>query len=294
MTTSDLTLLVSRQAAIRSVGLQTEVDRAAARELFTSACGEGWTAKTGWADYCAGADPTSRLHGVQVRLFMSYRRCFSYHNNANPTQHLPNRLAAVRQGQVLEQAADAEQQHHRCSPATPHLPPPAAHRNVSSSLLWAGPLPESMGLLFKLTQIVLNNNKISGPLPLPLCRLAGLSILFLQENRLSGSIPQEVCLLSSLVMLRLDGNKLTGPIPPELCRITHLKRISLSHNKLTGPVPQHLHMLKELQEFVANDNMLTGPLPVRADHAHRHISLYMSLHCASSCNLRHLCSPLRH
>ena len=128
-----------------------------------------------------------------------------------------------------------------------------------------GPLSESVGLAYRLSQLVLNNNQISGPLPVSLFRLPSLSVLLLHDNKISGGIPSEIFLLSSLTVLRLDGNKLTGCIPAELCRLKELKRMSVARNQLRGSLPENLHALTGLQEFIANDNQLSGPVPVRYD-----------------------------
>lgn len=81
-------------------------------------------------------------------------------------------------------------------------------------------------------------NRLSGPIPASLGNLYRLTVLELNYNDLSGPIPAELGKLSRLVNLNLDGNRLTGPLPPELTRVGSAAFpyiLNLRGNMLTSP-----------------------------------------------------------
>ena len=59
-----------------------------------------------------------------------------------------------------------------------------------------------------------------GQWPPELGNLLELTELFLNDNRLSGEIPRELGNLTQLIRLDLWDNELTGPIPLELGNLT--------------------------------------------------------------------------
>ena len=72
--------------------------------------------------------------------------------------------------------------------------------------------------------------------------------LSLQENRLTGELPAELGDLSELTNLRLWSNELGGEIPPELARLTDLEQFAVGGNRLYGTVPEWLADFRNLHE----------------------------------------------
>ena len=85
--------------------------------------------------------------------------------------------------------------------------------------------------------------------------------LFLQENRLTGELPAELGDLSELRILGLWSNELTGEIPPELARLTDLEQFAVGGNRLHGTVPEWLADFRNLEELHLPTNRFTGQLP---------------------------------
>ena len=75
----------------------------------------------------------------------------------------------------------------------------------------------------RVSQILLNSNRLSGSIPTELGNLTGLEDLRLHNNKLSGTIPTELGQLSSLTSLSLGDNQLSGSIPTELGNLTDLQ-----------------------------------------------------------------------
>ena len=78
-----------------------------------------------------------------------------------------------------------------------------------------GQVPEELGNLTNLTQLVLANNQLSGPLPDSLGQLQNLGHLRLRDNQLTGQIPRSLSALN-IEYLGLSGNSFTGCLPTGL------------------------------------------------------------------------------
>jgi hypothetical protein len=89
-----------------------------------------------------------------------------------------------------------------------------------------GGVPPSLSRLANLEVLCLNHNRLSGALSESLFGGPGLrflSQLQLQENRLTGRIPDTLCTLRHLEHLNLGGNLLSGPIPAAVGRLANLR-----------------------------------------------------------------------
>ena len=86
-----------------------------------------------------------------------------------------------------------------------------------------GVIPEEIGTLWKLGQLLLFDNNIGGAIPWgALTKLQSLHTLYLDRNRLTGNIPNSIGQLSSLKNLDLSGNKLSSSLPNALGNLLDL------------------------------------------------------------------------
>ncbi|KAK9928622.1 hypothetical protein M0R45_025746 [Rubus argutus] len=160
-----------------------------------------------------------------------------------------------------------------------------------------GPLPEEIGSLKKLFNIILVGCSFSGLIPPSIGSLQELVFLSLNSNRFNGKIPSSIGNLSKLYWLDLADNNLEGPIPvsnggePGLDMLSHCKHfhlgmnelsgqippklfssnMSLIHvlferNKLSGSIPSSLGFVKSLEVVRFDSNMLSGSIPVNLNN----------------------------
>ena len=125
----------------------------------------------------------------------------------------------------------------------------------------SGPLPAQLGNLTRVNEISLPLNGLAGTLPTSLSALTLLTTLNLSDNQLTGVIPTQMGSLAALQTLNLADNLLSGPIPQELVGLAGLQVLNLGANDLTGPVPPWLSGLTNLRELVLTDNLLSGTIP---------------------------------
>ncbi|KAH7667743.1 Non-specific serine/threonine protein kinase protein [Dioscorea alata] len=110
-----------------------------------------------------------------------------------------------------------------------------------------GILPDWLGDLRNLTNLVLSGNQFSGSIPESLGRLSRLKFLDLSNNDLSGTIPVSIGRLSRLQFLDLSNNDLNGIIPVSIGRLSSLQTLILEHNQLNGVIPESLGQLSKLE-----------------------------------------------
>ena len=115
--------------------------------------------------------------------------------------------------------------------------------------------------LTNLSNLSLNDNRLTGPIPPELGALTNLGFVYLQSNALSGPIPPELGSLTGLYNLWLQDNALTGPIPPEMGNLTSLSQMWLSGNQLSGTIPAELTGLTRLRLLLLFGNPLVGCVP---------------------------------
>jgi hypothetical protein len=149
-----------------------------------------------------------------------------------------------------------------------------------------GTLPESMGLLVGLEELVLAENSLTGTLPPTLTNLTAMRKVYLHYNGLSGEVPS-IAGMQQLHFLHLGGqgaggltgglgwlgelpaleevllwdNGLEGPFPETMRNLSALGRVEIARNPLNCAFPEWLGELGGLTELSAYDNGLTGTLP---------------------------------
>ncbi|CAM9844456.1 unnamed protein product, partial [Scytosiphon promiscuus] len=137
----------------------------------------------------------------------------------------------------------------------------SAGRFVWTSVHMSGTIPEELGGLSSLKELMLHDCGLSGALPAALWRLGALEKLVLTFMDLTGTIPEELDGLSSLKELRLSNSGLSGTIPPEVGQLSAVEYLTLHGNNLTGALPPELGRLGALKILNVSKNNLTGALP---------------------------------
>ncbi|EEF42998.1 leucine-rich repeat receptor protein kinase HPCA1 [Ricinus communis] len=133
---------------------------------------------------------------------------------------------------------------------------------------FSGPIPNSIGSLQQLVFLSLNSNGFSGGIPPSIGNLAKLYWLDLADNKLEGRIPVSTGTTPGLNMLvntkhfHFGKNRLGGTIPPELFRSDMtLLHVLFESNNFTGSIPSTLGLVQSLEIVRFDRNSLTGPVP---------------------------------
>ena len=113
----------------------------------------------------------------------------------------------------------------------------------------------------RVTELSLENQRVSGALPAVIGDLGGLKVLDLSGNRLWGALPREVGNLSVLEVLDLSGNSLSGALPGEVGGLSVLTNLDLSSNNLSGGLPAGLGRLGKLERLDLSGNGFSGRIP---------------------------------
>ncbi len=124
-----------------------------------------------------------------------------------------------------------------------------------------GNLPEEIGNLTKLENLVLYGNHIENPLPVSLKNLTSLWEVVLNGNELTGTFPLDLCDMTTLTHINLQHNQLSGSIPAEIGKLTNLIDLHLSYNQFDGNLPVELGSLTKLDGLFLSGNQLSGAIP---------------------------------
>ncbi|KAM0040189.1 putative non-specific serine/threonine protein kinase [Helianthus debilis subsp. tardiflorus] len=117
----------------------------------------------------------------------------------------------------------------------------------------SGPIPEEIGDISTLEELVLENNLLGGPLPQNLGRLTRLRRFLVSANKFTGSIPESFGNLTNLEDFRIDGSSLSGRIPDLIGNWTNLTRLDLQGTSMEGPIPSTISLLTKLKEMRITD-----------------------------------------
>ncbi|PKI74947.1 probable leucine-rich repeat receptor-like protein kinase At5g49770 [Punica granatum] len=133
---------------------------------------------------------------------------------------------------------------------------------------FTGIIPDTIGSLQELVFLSLNSNSFSGPIPPSIGNLTKLYWLDLADNQLTGTIPVSNGSTSGLDMLlhtkhfHFGQNQLSGTIPPEIFSSgMKLIHVLFDNNQLTGSLPSTLGLVQPLEVVRFDRNSLSGPLP---------------------------------
>ncbi len=124
-----------------------------------------------------------------------------------------------------------------------------------------GEIPEEVGNLASLRVLSIYGNRLSGPIPESLGNLGNLEKLELTFNTLSGSIPTTIGNMSSLQHLTIVNNQISGAIPAQLGQLKNIEALALDGNNLSGEIPVELGNLRSLTSLGLGNNQLDGTIP---------------------------------
>ena len=125
-----------------------------------------------------------------------------------------------------------------------------------------GTIPSEIFKLSALSgRLDLSYNRLTGTIPEPIGSLTDLNELLLQYNRLDGTIPDGILALTSLTSINLGTNLLIGSIPGNIGSLSLLLHLRLNDNLLTGSIPSSIGMLRRLHKLQLQQNRLTGGIP---------------------------------
>ncbi|KAH9319485.1 hypothetical protein KI387_021254 [Taxus chinensis] len=125
----------------------------------------------------------------------------------------------------------------------------------------SGEMPASLGICITLEKVDLSYNKLIGNIPPDLTGLQNLQFYFnLSSNLLQGSILE----LSKMVMVQATDvslNHFLGEILGALSNCTNLQYLNLSWSAFEGSIPTSFTSLKNLQDIDLSRNNLSGTIP---------------------------------
>ncbi|XP_016580252.2 probable LRR receptor-like serine/threonine-protein kinase At3g47570 [Capsicum annuum] len=147
---------------------------------------------------------------------------------------------------------------------------PISAGNLSGSLIKfyasgckiKGRIPNEVGNLSNVIDLVLGENDLIGSIPTSTQNLRNLQRLYLNKNKFTGSIGDNLCKLQYLGVIDLTKNQLSGSLPDCLGNITSLREIHLGYNKLSSNIPASIGNLKDLIKLDLSPNNMVGPLPL--------------------------------
>ncbi|KAI7756964.1 hypothetical protein M8C21_033432 [Ambrosia artemisiifolia] len=117
----------------------------------------------------------------------------------------------------------------------------------------SGPIPEEIGDISTLEELVLEDNLLGGTLPQNLGRLSRLRRFIASANNFTGTIPESYARLTNLEDFRIDGSSLSGRIPDFIGNWTNLTRLDLQGTSMEGPIPLSISLLTKLKELRISD-----------------------------------------
>ncbi|KAD3066750.1 hypothetical protein R6Q59_019037 [Mikania micrantha] len=136
---------------------------------------------------------------------------------------------------------------------------PSGFRHLRVSILSllgnriSGPIPEEIGEISTLEELVVEDNLLEGPLPQNLGRLFRLRRFLASANNFTGAIPESYGNLTNLEDFRIDGSSLSGRIPDFIGNWTNLTRLDLQGTSMEGPLPSKISRLTKLTELRITD-----------------------------------------
>ncbi|XP_011069371.1 receptor-like protein 12 [Sesamum indicum] len=175
----------------------------------------------------------------------------------NLTSEVPRFLASFRDLQVLNLAST---QLYGNFPRQVFLLPRLQTIDLSKNPLLTGELPEFPSHS-SLRLVSLYQTNFQGKLPDSIGNLKFMTNLLLYTCNFSGLIPSSFANLTSVTEIDISYNKFSGSIPPfRDSGVPKLADLRLSFNLLTGTIDPLIFTLPSLKVLYLNDNHLSGKL----------------------------------
>ncbi|KAH1242034.1 hypothetical protein AAZX31_07G138800 [Glycine max] len=155
-----------------------------------------------------------------------------------------------------------------------------------------GTLPKNLGVLYRLTRLSFEHNRLGtgktddlsfldslvnctalqvlrlgvnnfgGVLPKSIANFSSqLHTFALNSNRIHGNIPAGIGNLANLALIGLEGNELTSGVPDALGRLQNLQLLYLNVNKFSGRIPSSLGNLSLITKLFLEENNFEGSIP---------------------------------
>ncbi|GAY51525.1 hypothetical protein CUMW_134820 [Citrus unshiu] len=119
-------------------------------------------------------------------------------------------------------------------------------------------IPNEIGNLKNLADLVLALNNLIGPIPTTIFNISTIIIINLVGNQLSGHLPSTMGhSLPNIQFLLLWANRLTGTIPNSITNASKLIGLDLNSNSLSGQIPNTFGNLRHLSTLNIRANHLT-------------------------------------
>ncbi|CAL5405969.1 unnamed protein product [Camellia sinensis] len=119
-----------------------------------------------------------------------------------------------------------------------------------------GEIPEEIGDIATLTDLVLQQNQLNGTLPEKLgnlSRLRRLSFFLLTILWEQFQFPNTFSNLKNLTDFRIDGSVLSGKIPDLIGNWTKIDLLHMQGTSMDGPIPSTISQLKDITELRISD-----------------------------------------
>ena len=114
----------------------------------------------------------------------------------------------------------------------------------------------------RVTQIDLENDRLSGTLPVSFGNLTGLQYLNIANNQLSGSLPSSLGNLVNLTELDIYSNLFSGSLPSSLGNLKKVQYFEIGFNGFTGTIPASFGKLSSVLDLGLGFTHLSGAIPV--------------------------------
>ena len=125
-------------------------------------------------------------------------------------------------------------------------------------------LPESLGQLTNLKELIISNNNNLTKLPESLGGLTNLTHLIISRNYNLSSLPESLGQLTNLIKLVISNNNSLSVLPESLgssTNLTNLTILDISNNNSLTKLPESLENLTNLTDLIISNNNSLTELP---------------------------------